>query len=197
MISATVILVAALVIEVMARLTLEIRERRLSQLRGGVFAVLRLIPLVNDIVPLPENRREPTENEFVRKHEEGHSELRHGILRNLAKVALLLLAVWLFAFLLASRGMSLVEAVLWLHLAAIPFRTVFHLYCWHQEYEADRYAFEKLGKKVAKAAMRDLAVSEIPYTKLFAVIYREHPTVAIRSQKILNKEIKAGQGRAA
>jgi Zn-dependent protease with chaperone function len=99
--------------------------------------------------------------------------------------------VWLFAFLLASRGMSLVEAVLWLHLAAIPFRTVFHLYCWHQEYEADRYAFEKLGKKVAKAAMRDLAASEIPYTKLFAVIYREHPTVAIRSQKILNKEIKA------
>ena len=191
MISATVILGVALVIEVVARLVLEIRERRLSQLRGGVFAVLRLIPLVNDIVPLPEHRREPTENEFVRKHEEGQSELRHGILRNLAKIALLLLAVWLFAFLLASRGMSLVEAVLWLHLAAIPFRTVFHLYCWHQEYEADRYAFEKLGKKVAKAAMRDLAVSEIPYTKLFAVIYREHPTVAIRSQKILNKEIKA------
>ena len=191
MISATVILGVALVIEVVFRLVLEIRERRLSQLRGGVFAVLRLIPLVNDIVPLPENRREPAENEFVRKHEEGHSELRHVILRNLAKIALLLLAVWLFAFLLASRGMSLVEAVLWLHLAAIPFRTVFHLYCWHQEYEADRYAFEKLGKKVAKAAMRDLAASEIPYTKLFAVIYREHPTVAIRSQKILNKEIKA------
>ena len=191
MISTTVILGVALVIEVVARLALEIRERRLSQLRGGVFAVLRLIPLVNDIVPLPENRREPAENEFVRKHEEGHSELRHVILRNLAKIALLLLAVWLFAFLLASRGMSLVEAVLWLHLAAIPFRTVFHLYCWHQEYEADRYAFEKLGKKVAKAAMRDLAASEIPYTKLFAVIYREHPTVAIRSQKILNKEIKA------
>ena len=53
MISATVILGVALVIEVVARLVLEIRERRLSQLRGGVFAVLRLIPLVNDIVPLP------------------------------------------------------------------------------------------------------------------------------------------------
>jgi hypothetical protein len=39
--------------------------------------------------------------------------------------------------------------------------------------------------------MRDLAECEIPYTKLFAVVYREHPTVAIRSQKILNKEIKA------
>ena len=181
-----------LALEFAGRLALEIRERRLTQTRGGIFAVLRLIPLVNDIVPLPENRKEPTEDEFVRKHEEGHAELRHGILRNLAKIALLLLAVWLFAFLLASREMSLIEAVLWLHLAAIPFRTIFHLYCWHQEYEADRYAFDKLGKKMAKAAMRNLAESEIPYTKLFAVIYREHPTVAIRSQKILNKEIKAG-----
>lgn len=181
-----------LALEFAGRLALEIRERRLTQTRGGIFAVLRLIPLVNDIIPLPENRKEPTEDEFVRKHEEGHAELRHGILRNLAKIALLLLAVWLFAFLLASREMSLIEAVLWLHLAAIPFRTVFHLYCWHQEYEADRYAFDKLGKKMAKAAMRNLAESEIPYTKLFAVIYREHPTVAIRSQKILNKEIKAG-----
>ena len=180
-----------LVIEFVARLVLEIRERRLTQTAGGFFAILRLIPLVNDIVPLPENRKTPAENEFVKKHEEGHKELRHGILRNLAKVALLLLAVWLFAFLLASHGMSLVQSVLWLHLAAIPFRIIFHLYCWHQEYEADRYAFEKLGKKVAKAAMRDLAECEIPYTKLFAAVYREHPTVAIRSQKILNKEIKA------
>ena len=180
-----------LAVEFAARLVLEIRERRLTQMRGGLFAVLRLIPLLNDIVPLPENRKDPAENEFVKKHEEGHANLRHGILRNLAKIALLLLAVWLFAFLLASHGMSLVESVLWLHLAAIPFRIVFHLYCWHQEYEADRYAFDKLGKKVAKAAMRNLAESEIPYTKLFAVIYREHPTVAIRSQKILNKEIKA------
>lgn len=180
-----------LAVEFAARLVLEIRERRLTQMRGGLFAVLRLIPLLNDIVPLPENRKDPAENEFVKKHEEGHANLRHGILRNLAKVALLLLAVWFFALLLASHGMSLVESILWLHLAAIPFRTVFHLYCWHQEYEADRYAFDKLGKKEAKAAMRNLAESEIPYTKLFAVIYREHPTVAIRSQKILNKEIKA------
>ena len=180
-----------LAVEFAARLVLEIRERRLTQMCGGLFAVLRLIPLLNDIVPLPENRKDPAENEFVKKHEEGHANLRHGILRNLAKVALLLMAVWFFAFLLASHGMSLVESILWLHLAAIPFRTVFHLYCWHQEYEADRYAFDKLGKKVAKAAMRNLAESEIPYTKLFAVIYREHPTVAIRSQKILNKEIKA------
>ena len=189
--SALLILALLLVLEFVARLVLEIRERRLTQLRGGIFAVLRLIPLLNDIVPLPENRNDPTENEFVKMHEEGHASLRHSILRNLAKVAMLLLAVWLFAFLMSSSTLSLLESVLWLHLAAIPFRIVFHLYCWHQEYEADRYAFDKLGKKVAKAAMRNLAESEIPYTKLFAVVYREHPTVAIRSQKILNKEIKA------
>ena len=189
--SASLLLVLLLSLEFVARLVLEIRERRLTQLRGGIFAVLRLIPLVNDFVPLPENRKDPAENEFVKKHEEGHKELRHGILRNLAKVALLLLAVWLFAFLMSSATLGLLESVLWLHLAAIPFRIIFHLYCWHQEYEADKYAFDKLGKKMAKAAMRNLAESEIPYTKLFAVVYREHPTVAIRSQKILNKEIKA------
>ena len=189
--SASPLLVLLLTFEFVARLVLEIRERRLTQMRGGIFAVLRLIPLVNDIVPLPENRKDPTENEFVKMHEEGHASLRHGILRNLAKVVLLLLAVWLFAFLMSSATLGLLESVLWLHLAAIPFRIIFHLYCWHQEYEADKYAFDKLGKKVAKAAMRNLAESEIPYTKLFAVVYREHPTVAIRSQKILNKEIKA------
>jgi hypothetical protein len=68
-----------LVIEFVARLLLEIRERRLTQVSGGFFAVLRLIPLINDIVPLPENRKEPAENEFVKKHEEGHKELRHSI----------------------------------------------------------------------------------------------------------------------
>ena len=40
-----------LCIEIVLRAAIEIRERRLTQLRGGVFAVLRLIPLINDIVP--------------------------------------------------------------------------------------------------------------------------------------------------
>ena len=184
------LLVALLAAEFILRLVLEIRERRATQVRGGIFALLRLIPLVNDIVPLPESRKDVRENEFVRMHEEGHAHLRHGILRNVAKISLLMLAVWLFAFLLANHGMPLLYAVLWLHLAAVPFRIVFNLYCWHQEYEADRYAFDKLGKKRAKVAMRELAEAEIPYTKLFAVVYREHPTVAIRSRKLLYKEVK-------
>jgi Zn-dependent protease with chaperone function len=82
-----------------------------------------------------------------------------------------------------------VEAVLWLHFVAIPFRTFFHFYCWNQEYECDRYALEKTDKKVAKLAMQELARCEIPHTALFSLIYREHPTVALRSKRILNKPI--------
>lgn len=180
----TLILATLLTAEFLGRLILEIRERRATQLRGGIFAVLRLVPLINDIVPLPEHRKEPGESAFVKCHEEGHRAHRHGILRNLAKIALLMVAVWFFAFLLASRGLPLLLAVLWLHLAAIPFRLLFHLYCWNQEYEADRYALKQLGKKKAKAAMRELANCEIPYTKWFAVIYREHPTAKLRSMKL-------------
>ena len=76
-----------LCLEIVLRAVIEVRERRLTQLRGGVFAVLRLIPLVNDIAPLPENRKEPQKSLFVEKHEEGHRILHHSILRNLMKVA--------------------------------------------------------------------------------------------------------------
>ena len=186
-----VLLAVLLTLELAARIVLEIRERRLTQIRGGLLSLLQLVPLINDIVPLPENRSDPPCSEFISKHEEGHAVFHHGLLRNFVKISLLLLAVWFLAFLLASRGLNLIDALLWLHLVAIPFNIAFRLYCWYQEFEADRYAFEKLGKKAARNAMRDLAVSEIPYTKLFAVVYRDHPPVAIRSQRMLHKEIKA------
>ena len=178
-----------LCLEIALRVAIEIRERRLTQLRGGIFAVLRLIPLINDIVPLPENRREPQKSQFVEKHEEGHRVLRHSILRNLMKVAFLMVAVWFLAAMVTRWNAGFFEAVLWLHLAAIPFKWFFNWYCWNQEFEADAYAFKEVGKQKAKAAMQELAECEIPYTKLFASIYREHPTVALRSQRMLNKVI--------
>ena len=73
----------------------------------------------------------------------------------------------------------------------MPVRLLFHWYCWSQEYEADRTAFDKVGKKLARDAMRNLAACEIPYTPLFALTYREHPTVALRSQRLLNKQISS------
>ena len=178
-----------LCLEVVLRTLVEIRERRLTQLRGGVFAVLRLVPLVNDIVPLPENRSEVHESKFVKLHEEGHKVLHHAVLRNLMKIAFWMVAVWFMAAMMVRWNASFIEAVLWLHLAAIPFRMLFHFYCWNQEYECDRYALEKTDKKVAKAALRELAACEIPHTALFALVYREHPTAVLRSQRILNKVI--------
>ena len=178
-----------LCLEIVLRAVIEVRERRLTQLRGGVFAVLRLIPLVNDIAPLPENRKEPQKSLFVEKHEEGHHILHHSILRNLMKVAFLMVAVWFLAAMVTRWNASFFESILWLHLVAIPFRYFFNWYCWTQEFEADAYAFKEVGKQKAKAAMQELAVCEIPYTKLFASIYREHPTVALRSQRVLKKVI--------
>lgn len=181
------ILAALLALEFVLRLVLEIRERRVTQMHGGVFALLRLVPLLNDIVPLPESRRDVSVSSFVEAHEKAHQKLRHGILRNLLKVILLCFAVGFLLFLLVRCEMSWWCAVLWLHLAAIPFRLFFHWYCWNQEFEADGQAFKDLGKKATKDAMRELAASEIPYTPLFALFYREHPTAALRSRKLLNR----------
>ena len=182
-----ILLYILLGLEVVLRVVLEVRERRLTQVRGGVFAVLRLVPLLNDIVPLPESRKAPAASAFVEKHEEGHKSLHHGILRSVTKIIFLIVAVWFLAAMLSRFGLTIYESVLWLHLAAIPLRMIFHLYCWNQEYEADAYAMKQLGKAKAKEAMRDLVASEIPYTKLFAVVYREHPTATLRQRRLFAK----------
>ena len=171
-----ILLYILLGLEVVLRVLLEVRERRLTQVRGGVFAVLRLVPLLNDIVPLPESRKAPAASAFVEKHEEGHKSLHHGILRSVTKIIFLIVAVWFLAAMLSRFGLTIYESVLWLHLAAIPLRMIFHLYCWNQEYEAK-----------TKEAMRDLVASEIPYTKLFAVVYREHPTATLRQRRLFAK----------
>lgn len=178
-----------LCVEFIARLVLEVRECRMVQCRFGAFATMRLIPLVNDLVPLPEMRKEPRVSKFVDFHEEAHAKMHHALLRNLVKVAFALCAVWFMAALMVRWNQTIWESVLYLHLAAIPFRMFFHFYCWNQEYECDRYALGKTDKKVAKLAMQELALCEIPHTALFALVYREHPTVALRSKRILKKAV--------
>lgn len=178
-------LLVLLILEVALRIVLEVRERRATQIPGGVFAVLRVIPLVNDIVPLPEQRKDPEEGLFASAHEEGHKVLRHGILRNLVKVIMLMLSVSVIAMVVFRYGMPFWVAILWLHLVAIPCRVIFHAYCWAQEYEADRFAYSKVDRHVAKNALRNLVECEIPYTPFFALVYREHPTAALRRKKLL------------
>lgn len=180
-----VILYFLLAAEFVARLLLEIRECRITQTCNKIFAILRLIPLVNDIVPLPESKNILTKTEFETAHEIGHKKLHHALLRNLVKIVFLLLAVWFFAFLIASSKLDLLHAILWLHLFAIPCKIIFHIYCWNQELEADKFALKKLGKKETKKAMCELIKNEISYTNLFALIYREHPTATLRNHRLL------------
>lgn len=174
-----------LAVEVVSRAFLEVREARLTQVKAGPFGVLRLIPLVNDIVPLPESRKEPLTGNFVKLHEEAHGVYHHGVLRNLFKLAVLMLAVGFLALLMGRYELPLWASILWLHVVAIPGRVLFHFYCWNQEYECDKYALEATDKHVAKRALRELAVCEIPHTALFSLIYREHPSVALRKKKLL------------
>ena len=162
-------------------------EARAVQQRVSVFTLMRLLPLINDFVPLPENREPPALGKFVEMHEQGHKVLHHALLRNLVKVAFALVAIWFLAALMIRWQMQFWEAVLWLHVVAIPFRTLFHFYCWTQEYEADRYALEKTDKKLAKNNLRELIRCEYPHTPLFALIYREHPTAVLRMERLLNK----------
>ena len=149
--------------EFILRVVIELREARAVQQRVSVFTLMRLLPLINDFVPLPENR-EP-----------------------LVKVAFALVAIWFLAALMIRWQMQFWEAVLWLHVVAIPFRIFFHFYCWNQEYEADRYALEKTDKKLAKNNLRELIRCEYPHTPLFALIYREHPTAVLRKERLLNR----------
>ena len=170
--------------EFAVRIFLEVREMRLTGIRFGVFSILRLLPLVNDLAPLPEKRGCIPEDSFVKMHEAGHERLRHAILRNLFKVILMMLAVWFLATLLVRFSMPIPEAVLYLHLVAIPVRLVFHFYCWNQEFEADRFALDSLGRKVARNAMRTLRTNEYPYTPFFAIFYREHPPAILRERHL-------------
>lgn len=181
------LLLALLCLEFALRVVLELRECRTVQERVSVFTLLRLLPLINDFVPLPENREPPLLGRFVEMHEQGHKVLHHALLRNLVKVAFALVAIWFLAALMVRWQANFWEAVLWLHVVAIPFRTFFHFYCWSQEYEADRYALEKTDKKLAKNSLRELIRCEYPHTPLFALVYREHPTAVLRKERLLNR----------
>ena len=180
-------LITLLIMEVVLKSVLEVRERRSTQVRGGVFAILRIVPLLNDFVPLPEHRKDPESGKFAAAHEEAHKKLHHGLLRNMVKVVMLFLSLGIIALVVGRYGMPFWIAILWLHLAAIPGRIVFHTYCWGQELEADRYAFEHVEKNIAKNALRNLVECEIPYTPFFALMYREHPTAEVRRTRLLGK----------
>lgn len=82
---------------------------------------------------------------------------------------------------------SLIEIVILFHLALFILQIPYHYYVWQQEFEADAYASKKTSITQAKKQLRLLVDEEIPYSPLFALLYREHPPATQRLKKVLEK----------
>lgn len=180
-------LLALLIFEFVFRTILEIREaRRFS--RWNRFAFIRVIPFLNDFVPFPENRNLIEKNNpFISFHEEAHKKQHHQISRLLVKVVLFFFCVLVLFYTLDHFKASLIEIIIFIHLALFLLQIPYHYYVWQQEFEADIYACHKTSITQAKKQLRQLVNDEIPYSFLFALLYREHPPASLRLKKVLLK----------
>lgn len=174
-----VALAVLLVLEVVLRVLLEVHEAKLFG-KAHPLAALRCIPVVNDFVPFPENRLEPSNSKFVEMHELAHKEKHHALLRNFSKAVFYVLMVMMIVVQLATLRMTIVEIVLWFHVASVLFRLYYHWICFNQEDEADSFAAQKVGKGEARKELSRLKKEERATSNLFAFVYREHPDAARR-----------------
>ena len=72
-----------LALEVFLRAALEIAEIRKSGQKNDRFALVRIIPLLNDLLP-PESlssKPQAPESAFAKAHERAHQKFHHGIIR--------------------------------------------------------------------------------------------------------------------
>lgn len=188
MTAAETVLFALLALEVLLRVLLEVREARALGGKPDRFAVFRVVPIVNDIFPAEANPvRRKSGGAFEAAHERAHKKEHHKIVR-----VLFLCGCGLFcALALVAAGeelrFNLFERLVLFHLMLSVSRIFFHFVCFAEEYEADAIAVRKVQKGVARRALEILAAEEFPRTPLFALVYRKHPTAAMRIEKVLGK----------
>lgn len=176
----------ALGLEVLFRVILEIREARLFS-RSDKFAIARVIPFLNDFVPLPERRFEYEKNNpFVAFHEEAHHKRHHQTNRLLLKFVFFSVSILGLIYALDRWHASLIEIVILFHLALFVLQMPYHYYIWQQEFEADAYATKKTSITQAKKQLRELVDKEKPYSLFFALLYREHPPANLRLKKAIS-----------
>lgn len=180
-------LIILLGLEFLFRVVLEIREARLFS-RKNRFALIRVIPFLNDFVPFPENtHQEEKNNPFISFHEEAHQKHRHTLSRLLLKGVFFFICILGLFYVLDQWKVSLIEIVILFHLALFILQIPYHYYIWQQEFEADEYATRKTSPTQAKKQLRLLVGEEIHYSPLFALLYREHPPATQRLKKVLEK----------
>lgn len=179
-------LLVALSIEFLFRVFLEIREARFFS-RSDKFAIARVIPFLNDFVPLPEHRFEAEKNNsFINFHEEAHQKHHHQISRLLLKFVFFSISILGLIHALDRWHASLIEIIILFHLALFVLQMPYHFYLWQQEFEADAYACKKTSITQAKKQLRDLVTQETPYSLLFALFYREHPPAKLRLKRCIS-----------
>ena len=180
-------LIILLGLEFLFRVVLEIREARLFS-RKNRFALIRVIPFLNDFVPFPENtHQEEKNNPFISFHEEAHQKHRHTLSRLLLDGVFFFICILGLFYVLDQWKVSLIEIVILFHLALFILQIPYHYYIWQQEFEADEYATRKTSPTQAKKQLRLLVGEEIHYSPLFALLYREHPPATQRLKKVLEK----------
>lgn len=179
-----IVLLFILSAEIIFRLVIEIREWRLFN-KKIPFAFFRCVPILNDFFPFPENiHKEKKSSRFIDAHEQAHKKLHHKLLRNLLKLCFYSLMVLLIVILLGEWRFSLLEIVLWFHVALGIFRLFYHRICWNQEEEADKLARDSVGKNEAKRELSKLEKAENPSSLLFAFLYKEHPPAFSRRMNL-------------
>lgn len=183
--SANWILLALVVAEVTLRIFLEIREARTASGKMDRFALLRIIPIVNDIFPAEANfEKFQSGGAFESAHEKAHREEHHAFARVAFQTGFALFCALSIGVAGIQLGLGLFELLILFHLLFAVSRVFFHALCFAEEYEADAIATRRVQYGVARRALEALAASEYPRTPLFALVYRKHPTAGMRLKKI-------------
>lgn len=182
---AQIFLLGALSLEILLRILVEVRELRLLGKGFDRFSILRILPILNDVFPAEANFEKRTNSgAFVDAHEKAHAELHHGIVRLVLQAGF----AGFCALCLGLAGMLLELGLFWLlvlfHLIFATAKVIFHALCFAEEFEADRVAAKRVQRGVALRALNALAVNEFPRSRLFAYLYRQHPTALMRIEKL-------------
>lgn len=181
---AAVAFALAFVAEIFLRTAVEVHEIRAGAKWNGT-GWLRCVPLLNDFVraerPLSSA---PPADSFVKLHEEGHLRRFHYLKRNVAKALMLCFAALIVALSVNYGRLNLVQLALLLHFAYAVLRLPYHALCFSEEYAADAYAARRVQRGTALRSLERLQVLEPPHSALFAVVYSEHPTAAMRIARL-------------
>lgn len=177
-------LVAAVTVEILFRVAVEIRECRMSNSRFDKFSLFRVIPFANDIFPSERHFPVDDSGAFAVAHEKAHAEMHHGAVRRLLLSAFAVLCAATLCFAGMAFQFNLFELLLLFHLTVAAFRLPYHGLCFAEEFEADRLAAKRVQRGVSLRALKALELREFPRTRLFAYLYRTHPTAPMRMERL-------------